>query len=516
METIQLPQTASQWLATITALFLTWAAVTILYRRNLHALHNVPGPFLPSVTWLYGYWFNVLGHTGQYFKQIEAMHAVYGPVVRITPNEVHSADPSDYDKIYSTTSLFKDPAFYGVISIPGSIFTTIPNDLHRKRRAVLNPFFSKKAVVERAEDVVQAKIDKLCRRIRDNVNHDNVPTDVFLGYRAISIDAVTEVAFDDCWNLLDDPETGGWFEAMIRQTVGPRFFTLNMFPMLEKPSKAIPMWLAKRMLSMQAGFAQMRERTERAVQEVQRKVEMRIVPERPTLFHKMLDPDAFEGHVVPSVDNVVDEAFIISAAASDTLGNALTVATAHVLSHDEIEARLRKELGDRYPDPTTRMRFTELEKLPYLTAVIKEGLRLAYGVIGRLPRRVGKGGLSLQGHFLPEGTTASMSTWMMHRNPDAFPNPDQFDPARWLDPDPEVVRARDKCLVPFSRGQRMCVGIHLAYCMLYLTLANMFRRFDNLKPYNFGVGDLMFNDGFAASMPEKPRFKVVAASGKTG
>lgn len=109
-------------------------------------------------------------------------------------------------------------------------------------------------------------------------------------------------------------------------------------------------------------------------------------------------------------------------------------------------------------------------------------------------------------------TAVSMSGWMMHRNPDVFPNPDKFDPERWLDPDPEVVRARERCLVAFGRGNRMCLGMNLAYCELYLTLAMLFRQFDSLVPYEFGVEDLAnYRDSFTPILPNGARrFKVVA------
>ena len=50
------------------------------------------------------------------------------------------------------------------------------------------------------------------------------------------------------------------------------------------------------------------------------------------------------------------------------------------------------------------------------TAVIKEGLRLSFGVVGRLPRVVPSGGATLQGYFIPEGYIVGMSSWLMVRH----------------------------------------------------------------------------------------------------
>mgnify|MGYP004720885231 CR=1 FL=1 len=71
---------------------------------------------------------------------------------------------------------------------------------------------------------------------------------------------------------------------------------------------------------------------------------------------------------------MADEAWAITAAASETTGNALTVITYKVLKDPAVYARLHAELKEAFPNPDD-MTYTELEKLPYLNAVIKEGFR---------------------------------------------------------------------------------------------------------------------------------------------
>jgi cytochrome P450 len=64
---------------------------------------------------------------------------------------------------------------------------------------------------------------------------------------------------------------------------------------------------------------------------------------------------------------------------------------------------------------------------------------------------------------------------MIHHNPDLFPEPDVFNPERWLG---EGAAASKKNLVPFSKGPRICPGMHLSYVEAYVFLGNLFRRFD--------------------------------------
>lgn len=106
-----------------------------------------------------------------------------------------------------------------------------------------------------------------------------------------------------------------------------------------------------------------------------------------------------------------------------------------------------------------------------------------------------------------------MSSWTMHRTPSVFPDPDKFDPTRWIASTPAevaTVRAREKCLVPFSRGSRTCIGQNLAMCELYVFLGTFFRRFGQLEAFDVGPEDMEYVDYFTAFHPQGSRaFKVV-------
>jgi len=107
--------------------------------------------------------------------------------------------------------------------------------------------------------------------------------------------------------------------------------------------------------------------------------------------------------VPPSVDAMADEAFGFTSAASETAGNAMTICAFGVLKNKAIYRRLRKELLAAFPDPTQRLDYLTLEKLPYLSAVIKEGLRRSYGVIHPLGRIMPEGGDTFNGYYIPQG-----------------------------------------------------------------------------------------------------------------
>ncbi|KAK3331800.1 cytochrome P450 [Cercophora scortea] len=500
MSILQVP--LSLWPAILGVATLVYVSSLVVYRRFFHPYAKIPGPFLPAVTRFYEWYFQSI-KPGQYFKEIERLHNIYGPIVRISPNEVSLSDPSDYDKIYNVSSgFFKDPDFYNVgTGTDNAMFSQPSNEVHRRMRAPLSPAFSRKSILE-IEDLVQAKVDKLCAILQRNIDR-GVGTNLEQIFPSISLDIVTDYLFDDCWNFLDD-ENIGWFFDIMRSNA-PRMYNMQQFPWLDKPTrKLMPVWIAKLFEPRIVNFLQFHQKNVDMIQKIKTKFDAGIKPARPTLFHTLLDPNATDGHVVPSLMDMVDDAFIFTGAAADTVGNTLLVASCHILTDPDIYSRLRGELLDAFPDPSIRGKWTEYEKLPYLTALIKESMRLSFGVICRLPRCAGASGATLQGYFIPPGYAVGMSAYMMHRNPEVFPDPDKFDPARWL-ASPEEVRAREKCLVPFSRGSRMCIGHNLAWCELYLTLGTLFRRFGNLTSPEFGPEDLVWEDSFASRLPEGSR-----------
>jgi cytochrome P450 len=171
----------------------------------------------------------------------------------------------------------------------------------------------------------------------------------------------------------------------------------------------------------------------------------------------MLTPNPEEGWVPPTPDQIKYETYGILAAAADTTGNGLTTGVYEVIKNPKIYAKLTAELETAFPDPGAKMELAVLERLPYLSGVVNESLRLSFGVISRLPRIVPEGGANFEGYMIPAGFTVSMSSWVLHRNEDYFPHAHEFIPERWaLTSDKQKMW---KAFVPFGKGSRMCVGM---------------------------------------------------------
>lgn len=104
-------------------------------------------------------------------------------------------------------------------------------------------------------------------------------------------------------------------------------------------------------------------------------------------------------------------------------------------------------------------------------------LRLAFGITQRLSRTNPHGPIAYGPYAIPPGVPFSMTSYLQHRDPGVFPEPDAFRPERWLgEPRAPSGKPLSRYLVPFGKGPRMCLGMNFATAELYIGLATVFRR----------------------------------------
>jgi cytochrome P450 len=114
--------------------------------------------------------------------------------------------------------------------------------------------------------------------------------------------------------------------------------------------------------------------------------------------------------------------------------------------------------------------------LPYLNAVIDEGMRLCPSVPVAIPRVVPKSGDTVCGQRVPEGKYAAVNQYSAYRQSYNFRNPNSFIPERFLNPD---SKADDMAVFqPFQVGRHNCIGMKYGYMELRLTLSRLLWAFD--------------------------------------
>ena len=197
-----------------------------------------------------------------------------------------------------------------------------------------------------------------------------------------------------------------------------------------------------------------------------------------TIFHELINsphlPDAEKGTI-----RVIQEAGAMVGAGGESTSQVLTAMTYCILSNPSILQKLRAELKTLMPtrdSPLPQLR--ELEKLPYLTGCVKEGLRLRTGKIARHQRLPRDKPLFYKDWEIPAGTIVSMTPIFNHTDPSIYPSPHTFMPERWLNLSPSEYQHLEHYFVPYSKGSRQCSGLSLANAELYLAPAALVTRFD--------------------------------------
>ncbi len=184
----------------------------------------------------------------------------------------------------------------------------------------------------------------------------------------------------------------------------------------------------------------------------------------------LLARDEENGGAAMDPRQVRDEAMTLFLAGHETTANALAWAWYLLARHPKIHARVQAEvdtvLAGRQPT------FDDLARLPYALQVLKEAMRLyppAYALARQAMRDVLIGGFCV-----PCGAIVLLSPYLLHHDPALFPNPDTFDPDRFL-PQEESARPRHAYL-PFGGGPRVCVGAAFALMEGHLLLAALAQR----------------------------------------
>uniref|UniRef100_A0A0W0FAH8 Benzoate 4-monooxygenase cytochrome p450 n=1 Tax=Moniliophthora roreri TaxID=221103 RepID=A0A0W0FAH8_MONRR len=437
----------------------------LLLARSFHQdpLSCFPGPPLAKWTWLYRAYYDIVVGGG-WLSHLQALHETYGPVVRVGRNELHFADPSAYADIYNSPyKLPKDPSLYHHtfnFGLPLNIFSmTNPKD-HSATKSLFSSYFSRKGIL-RLEGVIQERVDKLILQLIKN--HKTSPASMNHAFRAVTLDVITRYTLRTSLDTTSFPS----FHHPAILAVDARISQLwisKHFPIFKWSVGSLPRWLVVRVSRTARSALEMRAEMEKlvdkAILDSLQISEKEDSDSDPNVFYTLLRNAQVEG---------------LRIAGSDTVGNACTVGARCLVRDERVRTKLVQELEAAWPDKDTPMPLERLEKLPYLTAVIKESLRLSHGVVTPMTRVVSDSGAVIAGRPVPPGTIVSIGNSFVHMNADIFPDPARFYPERWLEDRDHLL---DRYLVSFGKGLRACLGINLAWSELYMILGNVFRKLD--------------------------------------
>ncbi|KAL8720317.1 MAG: hypothetical protein Q9225_002804 [Loekoesia sp. 1 TL-2023] len=450
-------------LAVAFSLFCLYIVGLYIYRAFFDSLSHIPGPKFAAATLWYEFYYDVI-KKGRYTWEIGKMHQKYGPIVRISPYEIHIHDPEFIDQVYPGSQVRNEKYAWSMrmFGVRYTFFATLDHDLHRMRRNAFAHYLSK-ASLQRLEPGIQSMVDFMVYRLNEIKGTGKVINLLDL-FACLTGDVIGQYAFANPYGLLNNPDfSPHWHQMMM--SVSMNGHLLKQFGFLMPLMKTMPEWLVKMttpgtmmLINFQRGFRNQVIKTKQDIAEGRK-------PESQTnIFYDVLTNDKVRLQEKDD-DYLQDEAQTIIGAGTVTTAHILAIVHFYIINNPDVRSKLQAELGTLMasnPTPT----WSQLEQLPYLTAVITEALRIGYGVAGRLQRLFPDNVLQYKDYAIPTMTPVSMSAVLVHDDPSLFPDPRTFKPERFLE-SPQLKRY----LIPFSRGSRQCAGLNMAYAEFYLGLA---------------------------------------------
>ncbi|CAO3616489.1 unnamed protein product [Cunninghamella blakesleeana] len=197
----------------------------------------------------------------------------------------------------------------------------------------------------------------------------------------------------------------------------------------------------------------------------------------------MLEAEA-RGEFEATDDQIRSNLAILFLAGHETTANTMSFCMYHLAVNKDIQEKARKEvleiMGDEPKDilPTLE----DLRQMEYMDMLLKENLR-KNSPAGMLGARVALKDYELNGTFIPKGSTVVVDVNALHYNPEIWSNPDEFDPNRFA-PGGEHEAHDAGSWLPFSSGQRQCIGLRFSLAEQRTFLAMLLRKFEWDIPEN--------------------------------
>ncbi|OAA55716.1 Cytochrome P450 [Cordyceps fumosorosea ARSEF 2679] len=456
------------------ACWLVYAVCLGIYRLYYSPIAHLPGPKLAALTQYYEFYYDIiLG--GQYTFRIVKMHEQYGPVIRISPWEVHVSDHDFHPELYAGPHRRRHKWIFWAkqFGAPHSGLSTLDHDHHRLRRNPLNQFFSTKSVRD-LQPILEERVDRLLGRLRGEAqSRPTEPIDVMYPFSAYTNDVINEYAFARSDHLIEEPDFGAHTtDSLLKGThMGPIIKHMNWaLTLVNALPESISGW---------DGWLKLKNDILQQIDEIkstQGTKRWELDVSHPTIFHELLASNELPA-IEKETPRLAQDGQILVQGGTLTTSWTLSLAVFHLCNRPETLTRLRDELFAAIPNRDEVVPLARLESLPYLRAVVKEALRHGVGTSSRLSRIAPDESFDINDpatghtHHIPAGTVVSMSPYRTIMNEAIFPDPLGFHPERWLNEDERL----DSYLIMFGGGTRVCLGQALAQAELHLMLAKLFR-----------------------------------------
>ncbi|KAB8216381.1 benzoate 4-monooxygenase cytochrome P450 [Aspergillus novoparasiticus] len=436
-----------------------------LWKWKQHPLHKFPGPLSASFSNALYSWNFMSGR--QPYRQLD-LHNRYGPVVRIAPNELSFNTSGSWRDIYGVRknvepfikSEFYDGGNFAAEAL--SIVSERDPKKHAEMRKYLASAFSDRTLKSQ-EPLIAETVDRLIEKL-GQAGQTKQGTDMVMWYNLTTFDIIGSLAFGQDFGGVESGTQHFWVSIVTKSLrLGALADCFRRFPALSVIVQTLFSGMINKLME------ENRKHQKYTADLVQRRLASRSV--RKDFLTKIIEARA-EANISDVQIAAHSSDFVI--AGSETTATTLSCMTYYLLKTPDMMRRLQTEVRSAFT------RYEEINaasaaQLVYLKAVAQEAMRMYPPLPFALPRVVPRGGSTVDGHFVPEGTIVSTSPFAASMSSSNFTNPREFNPDRWLG----SSKTDDlEASQPFSLGSRSCMGRSLGWMELQTIMAKIIFSFD--------------------------------------
>ncbi|KAH0842250.1 Pisatin demethylase [Fonsecaea pedrosoi] len=454
---------------------LTVTVCVVLYfisQRYKTGLRHIPGPFVASFSGFWRAWEVAKGDW--HVKNLE-LHRQYGPLVRIAPNVISVSDPDALRVIYGLNSGFTKTDFYPIQEMKygkiylANLFSTKSDEFHAKQKRSVATAYSMTSMLA-FEPYVDNCSELFFKRLDELYVNPHQPCDLGKWLQLYAMDVIAEVTFGKRFGCMQEGgDVGGLIDTIDKFLVYAS--VVGQVPYLHKFLFGNPLlpYILPKLDSINHVVKFTLERISEREKDSERHKDF---------LGRLYDAKA-EGKM-EAVD-IVRHSSANVFAGSDTTAIALRAAIDGLLANPECYRKLQAEIDQKRAEGKLSLpvKYAEAQQMPYLQAVLKEGMRYHPSVSFLLERHVPKGGTVVCGTRVPEDTIVGVNAWVVHRDRKVFgDDADVFRPERWLEADEAQLKAMERAFFVFGGGSRTCTGRNISLMEMSKVIPSLLMVYD--------------------------------------
>ncbi|KAJ8114664.1 hypothetical protein OPT61_g3508 [Boeremia exigua] len=407
-----------------------------------------------------------------------------GPIARVGPNELITSSPELLAHMNAVRSQYTRSYWFNASTRfeagKDHVFSQLDEGKHTKRRQQMAAGYSGKENLSLESDI-DGRLQELLRLIRTkyiSTSTASKPMDLARKAQYFTLDVISTIGFGEAFgDLQADADLNDYIKSGEQ---GLSIVTVSAALGLTKYMQWPPI---ARLLGPsekdKSGFGRMMGTARKLIDSrLEKSTEGRSDMLASFIHHGLSKEDLFS------------ESMLQILAGSDTTATAIRATMLYLIAHSRIYHRLQAEVdaavrSGEAPIAPGIVQDATLKTLPYLQAVVREGLRIFPPVTDVVPKKVPQGGdrVIVEGkqYFLPGGTDISYNAWGVHHDKAMFgEDADLFRPERWLieDDEDKLTAMRRTTEMIFGYGKYQCLGKPIAWLEITKVIFEFMRHFD--------------------------------------